>query len=189
MEKHLMHFGIKGQKWGVRRFQNQDGTLTAEGRRRYLTELKADRKAAFEAGRSYTVAYNAEQRAKRKFDKTNSDLDKDTYNSLKKQRETSQRTVENLHREMVKKYGKDNVKDIAYRVDRNGNLVPNERVESGAEIVASIGLSVGVTALFRMSGIPMVFISEPQSLADRGRAMYREERTNQIRAAKNSRNK
>ena len=31
----LYHHGIKGQKWGVRRFQNPDGTLTAAGRERY----------------------------------------------------------------------------------------------------------------------------------------------------------
>ena len=31
----LAHHGIKGQKWGVRRFQNPDGTLTPEGRKRY----------------------------------------------------------------------------------------------------------------------------------------------------------
>jgi hypothetical protein len=31
----LYHFGIKGQKWGVRRYQNKDGSLTAEGKRRY----------------------------------------------------------------------------------------------------------------------------------------------------------
>lgn len=31
----LEHHGIKGQKWGVRRFQNPDGTLTAAGKRRY----------------------------------------------------------------------------------------------------------------------------------------------------------
>jgi len=31
----LYHHGIKGQKWGVRRFQNSDGTLTAEGKRHY----------------------------------------------------------------------------------------------------------------------------------------------------------
>ena len=35
-QNYLAHFGIKGQKWGVRRFQNADGTLTAEGRARYL---------------------------------------------------------------------------------------------------------------------------------------------------------
>ena len=32
---HLKHHGIKGQKWGVRRFQNKDGSLTAEGRKHY----------------------------------------------------------------------------------------------------------------------------------------------------------
>ena len=30
----LYHFGIKGQKWGVRRFQNADGTRTAAGKKR-----------------------------------------------------------------------------------------------------------------------------------------------------------
>ena len=34
-DNYLAHFGIKGQKWGVRRFQNEDGTLTAEGKERY----------------------------------------------------------------------------------------------------------------------------------------------------------
>lgn len=31
----LCHHGIKGQKWGVRRFQNSDGTLTEAGKKRY----------------------------------------------------------------------------------------------------------------------------------------------------------
>ena len=31
----LSHHGIKGQRWGVRRFQNKDGTLTAKGKKRY----------------------------------------------------------------------------------------------------------------------------------------------------------
>lgn len=31
----LVHHGIKGQKWGIRRFQNADGSLTVAGRRRY----------------------------------------------------------------------------------------------------------------------------------------------------------
>lgn len=31
----LYHHGIKGQKWGVRRFQYSDGTLTPQGRKRY----------------------------------------------------------------------------------------------------------------------------------------------------------
>lgn len=29
---YLSHYGIKGQKWGVRRYQNKDGSLTHEGK-------------------------------------------------------------------------------------------------------------------------------------------------------------
>ena len=35
----LCHHGIQGQKWGVRRFQNPDGTLTPEGKARYNKNL------------------------------------------------------------------------------------------------------------------------------------------------------
>lgn len=33
-EPYLVHFGIKGMKWGVRRYQNKDGTLTNAGKKR-----------------------------------------------------------------------------------------------------------------------------------------------------------
>ena len=35
---YLAHFGIKGQRWGIRRYQNEDGSLTPEGRERYGVE-------------------------------------------------------------------------------------------------------------------------------------------------------
>ena len=34
MENELYHFGIKGMRWGVRRYQNPDGSLTNAGKKR-----------------------------------------------------------------------------------------------------------------------------------------------------------
>lgn len=36
----LEHHGIKGQRWYIRRYQNEDGTLTEEGKKRYLDYAK-----------------------------------------------------------------------------------------------------------------------------------------------------
>ena len=38
-ETILAHHGVKGQKWGVRRYQNEDVSLTAAGRKQYDKNL------------------------------------------------------------------------------------------------------------------------------------------------------
>ena len=40
MSNELYHHGIKGMKWGVRRYQNKDGTLTDAGKRRYDRDVR-----------------------------------------------------------------------------------------------------------------------------------------------------
>lgn len=51
--KELYHHGILGQKWGVRRFQNKDGSLTSAGRKRYLYSDTKKNKDRYEAARKY----------------------------------------------------------------------------------------------------------------------------------------
>lgn len=36
----LYHWGVKGMKWGVRRYQNDDGTLTNAGKKRYARDAR-----------------------------------------------------------------------------------------------------------------------------------------------------
>lgn len=55
----LYHHGIKGQRWGVRRYQNEDGSLTAAGKARY--DIK-------EAKREYKRAKKGLRRAQRDLD-------------------------------------------------------------------------------------------------------------------------
>lgn len=41
----LFHHGVKGQKWGVRRYQNEDGSYTSKGRKRYGMDLDLNDKS------------------------------------------------------------------------------------------------------------------------------------------------
>lgn len=67
-DSYLQHHGIKGMRWGVRRFQNEDGSLTPEGKKRYEDDGNGGYKKRSRYDRLYdkykTIGYTDEKAAK-----------------------------------------------------------------------------------------------------------------------------
>lgn len=91
----LYHFGIKGQKWGIRRFENPDGTLTPAGKERYRylkSDLKNKTDVYDEAVRQYDRSVNARnaykvaRKAREEYGKVKYERIKNEYKNYGKRR-------------------------------------------------------------------------------------------------------
>ena len=92
MENELCHYGILGMKWGVRRYQNEDGTLTDEGKKRVANLYS---KAVTKKNKLENKARRAEVKYNKAQVKTN------TGSSLKYQK--LQAKADKLHAQALKK--------------------------------------------------------------------------------------
>lgn len=144
----LYHHGIIGQKWGVRRFQNSNGSLTAEGRKRYSTSKSGlspqDTNTLLNEAQSIARNSNNASKSINKIKKSDAakkkDKEKTDENAPKKVEEMSDKELrEFLNRydmeQRYEKIQKDNNKDI---------LTGQEKVQELLEVtkdVAAIAVS------------------------------------------------
>lgn len=161
----LYHYGIKGQKWGVRRYQNKDGSLTAAGKRR----IKAD--GTFKSNKEYRKEISDERNALRKkynskygvveaYDKADeaiyarakklgydpADTDpEEAARIYEKADALSQKSTKAVDAEMRSKYGKD-----------YDNFLNREQNIGAATIVG--GLAVSGLAMYGMYKIPQLAV-------------------------------
>lgn len=74
-DNELYHFGIKGMKWGVRRYQNKDGSLTSKGKKRYSDDYKESRelskKSVSEMSNAELRKLNERRRLEQEYSKLN----------------------------------------------------------------------------------------------------------------------
>ena len=102
----LYHYGVLGQKWGIRRYQNKDGTLTAAGKKKYgadsydkIPEHGSKRKKF--GKKSYVLAMKALK--------------------VKRQRENYQKHF--IDKKMAKATTKEEKKVLKAKTDRNKKLI------------------------------------------------------------------
>lgn len=110
MDNELYHHGVKGQKWGVRRFQNKDGSLTLAGKKRALkmqnkyTELSNDKRYRDKHGNLAYAGRKKELKMKEKYSElTGKELRRFTPRTNKSTADKSQRISEMTNAEIQAK--------------------------------------------------------------------------------------
>lgn len=116
----LYHHGIMGQRWGVRRYQNANGSLTAEGRQRYNTGKKG-----LSQQETNTVLNEAGNIAR------NSNNASKSMNKIKKSEEAKKREKEKTEEDAPKKVEEMSDKELReflnrYDMEQRYNKIQNE---------------------------------------------------------------
>ena len=109
---YLAHHGIKGQKWGVRRFQNPDGTRTVAGKKREKANREIDHEKLVKSTDAETLYKNRSQLSDREL--------QDRLNRLRNEHELKRMADNSSNgKSSAKKILKDNGKELAKELSKN----------------------------------------------------------------------
>lgn len=151
----LTHWGIKGMRWGVRRYQNTDGSLTAAGqKRRTLGEtirayrIAKKRKAALVKARQTRLANKkaAEQRVK---DIVSGKIKSKDMTDAELQARIKRLDLEKTYNDAVKN-SKQNAMGSRFTSKFKDSLVDKLADNVGADLISQVAKSFGAKALNSM---------------------------------------
>ena len=137
METYLAHHGILGMKWGVRRYQTEDGTLTATGKVRYGRKMTAQRKAAARKA-AQTKKRNAEAKAKEADERAGRPQDVNTMSDQEIRDFLSRKDLEKRYLAEVPPMQVEKGQSAAQKyLSKFGDTLANKLVEGTAKRVAN----------------------------------------------------
>lgn len=166
-QNYLCHYGIKGMKWGIRRYQNPDGSLTSAGKARYGSikglkkYIRSENKKAHALGTAGATIDRAVDRARTRQTKYEEKIEKrqakgrdtsklelkakaaaESRQELEKRQRKAHEAIEKQYKDLVKEFGKENVNAVTY--DSHGNI--SDGVTRGKKITTAMvatGLTIG----------------------------------------------
>lgn len=156
----LCHWGIKGMKWGVRRYQNADGSLTPAGEKRYARDVrennakKKDNRIVIDGPDPNRWAQEDNTRTKNLVDKSNSAV-RDTKNFV--DRKWSGTKKENLDMSNLSdKEMRDRIARAKLEREYNDMFAPEKKSRGKAVVNAAFSITTGVlTATSTALGIAL----------------------------------
>lgn len=130
MENELMHWGVKGMRWGIRRYQNKDGSLTPAGKKRYdkeMGKLKAEEKILKNRQKTQNKLNKLE--AKRK-----------EVEALRKSKPISKESEKKTTKRSIKDLSDDELRTIVNRLqlERQYSTLKPEQVSKGKKFADAV---------------------------------------------------
>ena len=145
MSNYIKHHGVKGMKWGVRRFQNADGSLTPKGKQRYGDKDNFEKQYREDVKKSMNNAKSNISKARGAVEKANDFNDK-----------VAKKVSEEQIRKDVSKMSDQELKKIVNRLnmeERYKQVMNSRAAEEGRNNVGKVleyagtALTVGVGAI------------------------------------------
>lgn len=154
VNNELKHYGIKGMKWGVRRYQNKDGTLTPAGKRRAdrdMSELSNKKKAQYKpnankwAKDDLTRTKNLTEASSRMTQELKRANDNAIKNKPKQQMDLSNMTDKEMRDQINRKLLEKQYNDLfAPQTTSKGREYAGKILDSAGTALAITGSALGV---------------------------------------------